>query len=419
LTILPKCCRRIQSGILEIPAVLIFAIACIAMQTICVASALQLSEHGLQTKRVITVGPGREYARPSLAALAASDGDTIEILAATFRGDVAVWSQNNLTIRGVFGTCRMEADGNAAEGKAIWVIKGDNVVVENVEFSGARVSDGNGAGIRFEGKNLVLKNCYFHDNENGILTGENPASQIIIQNCEFAHNGSGDGQTHNMYIGAVKSFTLKESYSHHARVGHNVKTRARTNFILYNRIMDEKDGTSSYAIDISNGGITYMVGNLIQQGAETDNWHIISYGAEGLAYEKNELYMINNSVLNQKGSGVFVRVNDEASPAFLVNNLFYGTGELSTGPVRSQTNLHVKDRKLLGIYRYDTCFVDLDSYDLRLESGSPAIDAGSDPGMANGLVLSPTLHYVHRDKGQKRIPFKQIDIGAYEFVPAE
>jgi hypothetical protein len=87
--------------------------------------------------------------------------------------------------------------------------------------------------------------------------------------------------------------------------------------------------------------------------------------------------------------------------------------------VRSQTNLHVKDRKLLGIYRYDTCFVDLDSYDLRLESGSPAIDAGSDPGMANGLVLSPTLHYVHRDKGQKRIPFKQIDIGAYEFVPAE
>ena len=67
----------------------------------------------------------------------------------------------------------MKADGAAAEGKAIWVIKGNNTRVANIEFSGAKVRDKNGAGIRQEGINLTVMGCYFHDNENGILAGRN------------------------------------------------------------------------------------------------------------------------------------------------------------------------------------------------------------------------------------------------------
>jgi hypothetical protein len=55
-------------------------------------------------------------------------------------------------------------------GKGIWVISGNDTVVENIEFSGAAVPDANGAGIRFEGVNLTVRNCYFHHNQNGILT---------------------------------------------------------------------------------------------------------------------------------------------------------------------------------------------------------------------------------------------------------
>ena len=62
-----------------------------------------------------------------------------------------------------------------------------NIVIDNIELSGCRVLDKNGAGIRQEGSNLTIRNCYFHDNENGILSGKNPASEILIEKAEFAN----------------------------------------------------------------------------------------------------------------------------------------------------------------------------------------------------------------------------------------
>ena len=58
--------------------------------------------------------------------------------------------------------------------------------------------------------------------------------------------------------------------------------------------MDENEGTSSYAIDAPNGGLTYVIGNLIQQGLNTDNSIVVAYGAEGLGSgHTNALYVIN------------------------------------------------------------------------------------------------------------------------------
>jgi hypothetical protein len=208
---------------------------------------------------VIRVGPGRELARPSAAAKIARDGDVIEIDAGNYDGDAASWTQNGLTIRGVGGRAHLRAAGAHAEGKAIWVIKGANTTIENVEFSGAVVGDGNGAGIRQEGAGLIVRNSFFHHNQNGILAGRNDASDIVIEHSEFASNGNGEGNTHNIYIGEVRSFTLRYSSVHHAVVGHDVKSRALTNHIAYNRIMDENDGRSSYAIDLSNGGLGFVI----------------------------------------------------------------------------------------------------------------------------------------------------------------
>jgi hypothetical protein len=49
-----------------------------------------------------------------------------------------------LTLRGSGGRAHLQAFGKSAEGKAIWVIKGNNVVVENIEFSDAAVASLNG-----------------------------------------------------------------------------------------------------------------------------------------------------------------------------------------------------------------------------------------------------------------------------------
>ena len=71
--------------------------------------------------RLLAVGRGRAYSVPSKAAKDARDGDIIEIQAGTYRGEVAVWRANNLVIRGVGGRVVLDAAGQSARGKAIWL----------------------------------------------------------------------------------------------------------------------------------------------------------------------------------------------------------------------------------------------------------------------------------------------------------
>jgi hypothetical protein len=353
------------------------------------------------------VGPGRALSSPSAAARVVRDGDVVEIDAGTYRHDAAVWRADNLTIRGVGGRAHLQADGAYAEGKAIWVIKGANTTIDHIEFSGARVPDHNGAGIRQEGAGLTVRDCYFHDNENGILTGRNLHSDILIEQSEFANNGYGDGYTHNLYIGEVKRFTLRASYSHHARVGHDVKSRARENYILYNEITDGSNGTASYEVDLPNGGLSYLIGNVIQQGPKTENPTIISYGAEGLGSGSNELYVVNNTVVDdRRAGGRFIVVARRTQRVEIRNNIFAGSGTLP-GLAQLEHNVQAADPG----------FVDRAGYDYHLRRESPAIDAGCPAGEGHGFSLAPVAQYVATCREEPRPVMGTLDCGAFEFVP--
>ena len=80
--------------------------------------------------QVLRVGPGRALTSPSAAARIARDGATVLIDPGDYLGDVAVWTQDRLTLRGHGGRARLHAAGRAAEGKAIWVIRGNDVLIE-------------------------------------------------------------------------------------------------------------------------------------------------------------------------------------------------------------------------------------------------------------------------------------------------
>jgi len=371
-----------------------------------VAADTQEEMRDAEQPAVLRVGATRELKRPSAAAQIARDGDVIEIDAGVYDGDATVWRQHRLTIRGIGGRAHLRANGAHAEGKAIWVIKGNETTIEGVEFSGAKVPDQNGAGIRLEGAGLTVRDCYFHDNENGILTGVNLASDIVVEHSEFAHNGFGDGQTHNLYIGNARSFTLRFSYVHHALVGHNVKSRALRNYITYNRIMDEKDGRSSYTVEFPNGGLALVIGNVIQQGPETENSTIVSFGAEGLKLPHNELYFVNNTVVNDRPAGgrfVFVRAGTDS--ARIVNNVFSGRGVVLNGPGELENNV-VSEK---------TAFVDPAGFDYRLRAGAAAIGRGVDPGSAHGFELRPTMEYAHKTGKRSRGNSGKLDAGAFEY----
>ena len=69
---------------------------------------------------------------------------------------MAYWSASNLTICGIGGRARLFADGKSAGGKAIWVISGSNITIDNIEFRDTKVADRNGAGIRGRGNRIRL-----------------------------------------------------------------------------------------------------------------------------------------------------------------------------------------------------------------------------------------------------------------------
>jgi len=356
-----------------------------------------------------SVGPGKTFATPCAAIAAAAAGDTIEIdTSVTYTGDVCAWTTNNLTIRGVGGgRAHIDAGGQSSQGKGIWVISGANTTVENIEFSGAHVIDQNGVGIRQQGNNLTVRNCYFHDNDEGILTDGSLSSTITIEFSEFAFNGFGDGQSHNVYIGNIGTLIFRYNYSHHAKIGHLLKTRASQNFVLYNRLSDEATGTASYQIDIPNGGLSYVIGNVIEQGPNNDNSTLVSYLAEGTnpGNPSTQLFVINNTFANDAASGTFIAPAAGAAPVVIKNNIFFGPGTI-TGQATA-----IKANNFSG----NANFVNAAGFDYHLLTGSPAINAGVDPGADGTFSLAPVFQYVHPACAEGRTVSGTIDIGAYEF----
>ena len=103
-----------------------------------------------------------------------ADGDTVSIQAALYDNDKQVtWKKNNLLLKGIGGQPTLKAGSlianDANNGKGIFVIAGNNTTVENIAFTNAKAKDNNGAGIRQEGSNLIVRHCLFDGNEMGIL----------------------------------------------------------------------------------------------------------------------------------------------------------------------------------------------------------------------------------------------------------
>ena len=303
-------------------------------------ASVLLAAVGQAGAATLSVGPGKTYVAPCAAFAAARDGDTIEIVGDwTYSGDVCAIARSNLIIRGVQGRPIIDAAGRDFGGKGIWVVTGNNITVENVEMLNAKVRDRNGAALRLEGTNFTLRQAFLHDNENGVLSGVNRNSNIVIEHSEFGHNGYGDGQTHNVYIGNAKSLAFRYNYSHDAVIGHNLKSRAMFNMIAYNRFSSTPPGKTgstasgkpSYEIDLPSAGTSYVIGNVIEQPAINDNSTLLAYGEEGATNPGQDLYVINNTFLNDFTSGTFVFVSAKVStPALIQNNVFGGPGNLTS-----------------------------------------------------------------------------------------
>ena len=221
--------------------------------------------------------------------------------------------------------------------------------VEGFDFEGAAVPSRNGAGIRLETGSLRVRNCRFRYNEMGLLTNNDSHTILEIEDSEFAYNQRPDGHNHNLYAGAIARLSVTGSYFHHAHGGHLLKSRAAVNHIINSRLTDEPGGTASYELEFPNGGVAYVVGNTIAQSTTTKNPYLISFGAEGYTWPRNEIFLANNTLVNPlPRGGMYLRVAPGADSIWTSNNQLVGAGTLeSPGPgnYRNNTSLDLRTNK--------------------------------------------------------------------------
>lgn len=271
---------------------------------------------------------------------------TIEVAPGIYLNDFSVVTAP-MTIRAApGGPVVFNATAPPPNGKAIITTSASATIIgltfENAAVSPAQGS--NGAAIRAQAGTswLIVENSIFINNQDGILADADPTANISISGSSFIGNGfdAGGGTCpvggcdHAVYIGAVNSLLVTDSLFCGTHVGHDIKSRAAAATITDNRLYDGAAnsalgcpaGSTSYAIDLANGGAAIISGNQIIQGAGTQNATMVSYGVEGLVYSENTLSLSDNVFISADVSNAIGINNPHCIPVQLQGNLFQGVG---------------------------------------------------------------------------------------------
>lgn len=284
---------------------------------------------GAAVARVLAVGPNAEFKAPSAAINKAQDGDVVQIAKGEYF-DCAFVRANNLTIEGTGPDASAVITDTACGGKALLVVSGNNVTVRNVTLTRARVADGNGAGIRAEGKGLTVDHVKFINNQEGILGGP-PDTTMVITNSEFVRNGNcpeSGGCAHGVYVGEVALLHIENTKFVETRTAHHIKSRAKRTEVINCDISDGDKGTASYEIELPIGGDLLARGNTIFKGPMAENHTgAIVIGAEGVKQKTRELLIENNTFRADGDYNTYFVVNRTATAAVLTGNKVSGNAK--------------------------------------------------------------------------------------------
>lgn len=239
----------------------------------------------------------RTFALLADAAANARDGDRL-IVAPGIHEEAFRWTACDTTISGKGAHLR----GVAYGGKAAMVIRTGpkcTTTVTGIECSDIAVADRNGACIRLEGGNLVVRDVYFHDSEEGILASH--CGSVLVEGSRFERLGKG-GRAHGMYV-ECDSLTVRNSKILCSRdEGHGIKSGSRRTTIEDFTVIDSQTCDSSREIDIYCGGQVIIRDSLIRKGPASVQSNMIGIGKEsgrcdygGAAIIENNRFVSNAS----------------------------------------------------------------------------------------------------------------------------
>lgn len=287
-------------------------------------------------------------------------GDVVLLAPGIYREAVLIRTPN-ITIKGEPGA---HLQGTAIEGKAALVVRADNVTIEGIECSGVQVRDRNGACVRIEGRNIVIRDVYFHDNQEGVLGGV--GGTVVIENSRFERNGFNNGFAHSIYITTADKFVFRNNRVISTKnEGQGVKSRAKQT-VIENNVIAGLESRDSRAIDVPNGGTVVIRNNVLQKGTNSSNSQMIGLGLEGNLHPAGSAIVTNNVLVFDRDLPRIVRYIDEivdiaSRPGTAVankmkgevvvkNNTIVGAGRVETGEetTKIQNVLH-RNRRQAGV----------------------------------------------------------------------
>jgi hypothetical protein len=192
-------------------------------------------------------------------------------------------------------------DGIAVAGKAAFVIQSNDVTIESIACRNIRVTSRNGACVRMENGNLTLRDVNFSDSENGILT-TNQVNKLLIEDSLFENNGKA-GRAHGIYVTGGKQLIIRRTRVLNSKdQGHGIKSRTAIT-LIENSVVASLEGNDSYLIDIPDGGQAIIRNSLLVEGANTENWHLLTFGPESRKYPENSFTLEKNVIITDREGG--------------------------------------------------------------------------------------------------------------------
>ncbi|MDF8333155.1 right-handed parallel beta-helix repeat-containing protein [Novosphingobium cyanobacteriorum] len=189
-------------------------------------------------------------------------------------------------------------DGAICEGKATLVVRGRSARVEGLVFQNLRIGEGNGAGIRLEKGDLTVRQSWFRDSDQGILSADDPNGQVLIEKSTFSRLGRCDrglSCAHSVYFGDYGSVTIRNVRFEQGRGGHYVKSRAARIEVSDSSFDDSQGRATNYMIDLSAGATGAIRGNWMVQGQDKENYSaFITNAAEGRVHSADGLVIEAN-----------------------------------------------------------------------------------------------------------------------------
>ncbi len=189
-------------------------------------------------------------------------------------------------------------DGVACAGKGALVLAGRSARVEGLTFQNIRVDDANGAGIRLEAGDLLVRESLFRDGENGILAANDHDGTIRIEQSTFSGLGrcpEDQGCSHSIYNSGSATLIVARSRFERGTGGHYLKSRGARIEVTDSSFDDSAGTATNYMIDLSNGATGTIARNVFVQGEDKENYSaFIMVAPEGAEHSSTGLSVTDN-----------------------------------------------------------------------------------------------------------------------------